>query len=375
MKLPPFRLERYFAKYEFTAPYMMCASDCESISTAELLAFEPDAEARLLGLGLGYTEANGGRELREAITGLYETVTVDEVLAHTGAGEAIFTYMNAALQPGDHAVVHAPGYQSLAEVARAAGAEVTAWRGDPANGWALDLDELEGSLTPSTRLVVINVPHNPTGFLPDRAFMERLANMAEEHDFRIFSDEVYRGLEHDPADRLPAMVDLTPRATSLGVLSKTYGLAGLRIGWLASKDTQLLAEAASLKDYTTICNSAPSEFLAAIALRNHEHLANRNRDIVLRNLDLLDAFFERHDDRFAWRRPKAGPIAYPGFLAGDVEAFCRDLVESKGVLLLPGTLYGNGDAAFRVGFGRANLPEVLPQLEAFLNEHASVTSW
>ena len=375
MKLPPFRLERYFAKYEFTAPYMMCASDCESISTAELLAFEPDAEARLLGLGLGYTEANGGRELREAITGLYETVTVDEVLAHTGAGEAIFTYMNAALQPGDHAVVHAPGYQSLAEVARAAGAEVTAWRGDPANGWALDLDELEGSLTPSTRLVVINVPHNPTGFLPGRAFMERLAAMAETHDFRIFSDEVYRGLEHDPADRLPAMVDLTPRATSLGVLSKTYGLAGLRIGWLASKDAALLAEAAALKDYTTICNSAPSEFLAAIALRHHERLADRNRAIVLRNLGLLDAFFARHADRFAWTRPKAGPIAYPGFLAGDVEAFCHDLVSSEGVLLLPGTLYGDGDAALRIGFGRANLPESLPHLEAFLEARTDVTAW
>jgi aspartate/methionine/tyrosine aminotransferase len=366
MQLPPFRLERYFAEHEFTAPYLLCASDCESMSLAELLAFEPDAEARWRALWLGYTEASGGRELREAIAGLYTGVSPDEVLVHTGAGEAIFTFMHAALNPGDHVVVHDPGYQSLAEVARAAGAEVTPWRADPHAGWALNLDDLRSLLQPNTRLVVVNVPHNPTGFLADEAFMRGLAALAEARDFRIFSDEVYRGLEHNPADRLPAMVDLTPRATSLGVLSKTYGLAGLRIGWLASHDRALLDAASSLKDYTTICNSAPSEFLAAIALRHHDAIAERNRGLVLQNLGLLDAFFAKHRGAFTWQRPKAGPIAFPTYLGGDVTAFCQRVVERCGVLLLPGTLYGSGERAFRVGFGRANMPQALAQLDVFM---------
>jgi aspartate/methionine/tyrosine aminotransferase len=370
MKLPPFALERYFEEHEFSAPYMMCASDCETLSVAELLAMEPNAEAALQELPLHYTEARGGAALREAVAALYTTLSPDQTLVHSGAGEAIFTFMQVALAVGDHAVVHAPGYQSLAEVARAAGAEVSSWRGDPERDFALDLGELERLLRPNTKLIVVNFPHNPTGYLPDAAFVGELVRMAEARAIRIFSDEVYRGLEHDPTSRLPALADLTPFATSLGVLSKSYGLAGLRIGWLASHDRELLDRASALKDYLTICNSAPSEFLAAVALRHHERIAQRNRALVLRNLDLLDAFFARQGDRFRWRRPNAGPIAFPRYQprdgADNVDTFCSRVLASSGVLLLPGTLYGEGHQHVRVGFGRANLPAALGQLEAAL---------
>lgn len=367
MQLPPFALERYFEKHEFSAPYLMCASDCETLSVAELLAMESGAEAALAALPLHYTEARGGAALRAAVAALYTTLSPQETLIHSGAGEAIFTYLQVALQPGDHAVVHAPGYQSLAEVARAAGASVSGWRGDPTRGFALDLDELEGLLQPNTRLIVVNFPHNPSGYLPERAFVDRLIAIAAERGLRLFSDEVYRGLEHHPGDRLPALADLYEGATSLGVLSKSYGLAGLRIGWLASRDRELLDRASALKDYLTICNSAPSEFLATIALRHHERIAGRNRERVLRHLELLDAFFARHRERFDWWRPNAGPIAFPAYrpreAGDDVEAFCRRVLEQSGVLLLPGTLYGEGDEHFRVGFGRSNLPEALGRLE------------
>jgi aspartate/methionine/tyrosine aminotransferase len=366
MQLPPFRLERFFAEHEFTAPYLLCASDAETLRIDELLALEPGARERFLALGLGYTEATGGRALREAIAATSDRLEPEGVLVHTGAGEAIFTFMHAALAPGDHAVVHAPGYQSLAEVARAAGAEVSGWRGDPARGWALDLADLRRLLRPNTRLVVVNTPHNPTGWLADLPFLQELAEMADAHGFRIFADEVYRGLEYDPSSRLPLMVDRSERATSLGVLSKSSGLAGLRIGWLASHDRELLARASAIKDYTTICNSGPSEFLATIAVRQQEAITARVRAIVLRNLDLLDPFFARWSGLFRWQRPLAGPIAFPAFLAGDVDAFCREAVAGCGVLLLPGTLYGEGDQAVRVGFGRDNLPEALAALEGWL---------
>ncbi len=366
MKPAPFRLERYFAAHEFSAPYLLCTSDCESMALGELLSLEPDAADRFQSLWLGYTESTGDPGLRAAVAALYEKITADHVLVHAGAEEAIFNFMNVALSPGDHVIVHGPCYQSLAEVARGIGADVSEWRGDPVNGWELDLDILKRLLTPRTRVVVVNFPHNPTGFLPEPGFIQELSDLSERHGFLIFSDEVYRGLELDPSDRLPAAADINDRAVSLGVMSKTFGLAGLRIGWVATRNARIFTDMAAFKDYTTICNSAPSEFLATIALKNADKIAERNRRIIQNNLDLLDRFFVGHADRFDWCRPRAGSVAFPMLLKGRVDEFCRDLVEKAGVLLLPGTLYEQGLNAFRVGFGRKNLPEALRQLDAYL---------
>jgi aspartate/methionine/tyrosine aminotransferase len=156
-------------------------------------------------------------------------------------------------------------------------------------------------------------------------------------------------------------------AVSLGVLSKSYGLPGLRLGWVASRNTPVLRGMAQIKDYTTICNSAPSEFLAALALRQRVRLLARNLAIVQHNLPLLDAFFARHVDRFTWVRPSAGPIAFPRLVGDqDVEAFCAEVAAQAGVLLAPGTLY-DCPGHFRVGFGRRNMPEALARLEAHLS--------
>ena len=366
MKLTPFKLERFFAKHEFSAPYLLCSSDCESMTVGELLAFEPDARDQFESLWLGYTESLGHPELRRLIADLYEASSPEQVLVHAGAEEAIFNFMNVVLSPGDHVIVHAPYYQSLGEIARSIGAEVSEWLGNPEEAWALDLDVLKSMISDRTKVVVINVPHNPTGFLPTSAFAQELAALSEQHGFIIFADEVYRGLEIDVQDRLPSFTDLNARAVSLGVMSKTYGLPGLRIGWLTTQDKKLFDELASFKDYTTICNSAPSEFLAMLALRNGPKIIDRNLQIIRTNLDLLDAFFASHEDNFRWDRPKAGSIAFPLLLKGNVDTFCADLVAQAGVLLLPGTLYGDAFSAFRVGFGRKNLPDALERLAHFL---------
>jgi len=368
MKLQPFRLERYLAEHEFTAPHLLCASDCESVPLRDLLAMEPGAEERFLDLRLGYTEPLGDPGLREAIATLYTDVHPDQVLVHAGAEEAIFNLMNVVLQTGDHVVVHTPCYQSLGEVARGIGARVDNWQGQPEDGWRLDLGRLESMLTPETRLVVINAPHNPTGFLPDPSFWAALSDLSEQHGFLLFSDEVYRGLEHDPAHRLPSMADVNPRAAALGVMSKTYGLAGLRIGWIITRDETLYRSLAAFKDYTTICCSGPSEFLAELALRHRGPIVERILGIIRRNLEQLDAFFERHRDRFHWIRPRAGSIAFPDLRLGQVDEFCDELREVAGVLLLPGSVFGLGYNAFRIGFGRADLPRALARLEGHLQQ-------
>ncbi|MEN8199049.1 MAG: aminotransferase class I/II-fold pyridoxal phosphate-dependent enzyme, partial [Thermodesulfobacteriota bacterium] len=325
MKLDSFRLERYFAKHEFAAPYLLCSSDCESMAIGDLLALEPGAPERFSSLWLGYTESLGGQELRAAIAALYERTSADQVLVHAGAEEAIFNFMNVVLNPGDHVIVQAPYYQSLGEVALGIGAEVSEWQGNPEREWELDLEDLKAALSRRTKVVVVNFPHNPTGYLPTREFIRELSELSEQNDFIIFSDEVYRGLELDPAERLPAFADVNDRAVSLGVMSKAYGLAGLRIGWIATQNGDLFDELAAFKDYTTICNSAPSEFLAALALQNSETIVERNLQIIRNNLDLLDLFFDAYRDLIDWYRPKAGSIAFPRLLQGSVDAFCTDL--------------------------------------------------
>lgn len=368
MRLNPFRLERYFAEHEFTAPYLLCSSDCESMELCELLALEPGAAERFASLWLGYTESPGDPGLRKSVAALYELINENQILIHSGAEEAIFNFMNVSLDPGDHVIVNTPCYQSLGEVARAIGAEVTEWRGNPEGGWEPDIETLKKALTRRTKVVVINFPHNPTGYLPHADFIYELSMLSDRHGFIIFSDEVYRGLELDPPDRLPALADVNERAVSLGVMSKTYGLAGLRIGWIATRNTTIFHELGAFKDYTTICNSAPSEFLAALALRHADRIVERNLDIIRSNLDRLDLFFGAHEELFTWHRPRAGSIALVKLLRGHADKFCADLVGKKGILLAPGTLFGAGNNWFRIGFGRNNLPKVLENLDEYIKE-------
>lgn len=371
MTLPPFALERWFARHEFSARHLLCTSDCETVSVGDLLALEPDARERFLDLRLGYTESPGGAALRREIAGLYASMTPENILVHAGAQEAIFLFMQAILGPGDHAVVHWPCYQSLHEVARSAGARVDPWKAREEDGWSLDPRELERLLRPETKVIVLNTPHNPTGgHMGGDAFRETV-RIAESRGIRLFSDEVYRGLEYRDADRLPAACDLGELAVSLGVMSKTYGLAGLRIGWVATRDAALLSRMAALKDYTTICSSGPGEFLAELALRHRDAIAGRNRRIIASNLALLDTFFAHHADRFSWMRPKAGPIGFPRLLGGDAAEFCGRLVRECGVLLLPGTVYDDAGNHFRIGFGRASMPEALEKLEEHLETRAA----
>ncbi|MFN8374155.1 MAG: aminotransferase class I/II-fold pyridoxal phosphate-dependent enzyme [Anaerolineae bacterium] len=366
MRIKPFKLERFFDQYEFKAPYLLCSSDCEALSIGDLLALEDGAAAAFHTHWLGYTEARGAPSLRQEIARLYTGITPDEVLVHAGAEEAIFLFMNAALQAGDHVLVHAPGYQSLAEVATAIGCEVTLWQTREDDDWELDLDVLRASIRPNTRLIVVNCPHNPTGYLMSPDKQRDLIDIARQHGLLLFSDEVYRLLEHG-APTLPAACDLYENAVSLGVMSKTFGLAGLRIGWLATRNRDIYQAVQHMKDYTTICSSAPSEFLAELALRQQQKIIARNQAIIAANLRLLDAFFARYESLFRWRAPKAGSTAFPSIrFEQDVEAFCRDVVQQQGVLLLPSTQFDYGTRHFRVGFGRRNLPQALERLEAYV---------
>jgi aspartate/methionine/tyrosine aminotransferase len=363
-----FALERFFARWEFNARYLLCASDVEGYSMTNLLALADD-ETRALwdGLALGYTESTGHPLLRREISALYDTIEPDEVFTFAGAEEAVFCLMNVVVGAGDHAIVTWPGYQSLYEVARANGADVTLHELHETNGWALDLDLLRRQVTPATRLIVVNVPHNPTGMMADQGTFDRLIDIADEAGAHLLMDEVYRGLEFEPGDRLPTGADSAAHGISLGVMSKSFAMGGLRIGWIATHDTDLLARVARFKDYTTICSSAPSEILAIIALRARDRVLERSRSIVATNLGRLDGFFEEWADRFEWVRPRGGSIGFPRLTVPGVriDDWAAELVEAEGVLLLPGSQFGHPGNHFRIGFGRTNMPDALDRLEIF----------
>jgi aspartate/methionine/tyrosine aminotransferase len=370
MHIKPFRIEQYFGKYEFTAKYLLSSSDAESRTIQEVLALEPGAHERFLAHWCGYTESPGASWLREAITGIYTRIAPDDMLVVSSAEEGIFVLYHALAGPGDHIIVETPCYESALEVARSTGAEITEWRRRPEDNWAHDIPALEKLIRPHTKIIYINTPHNPTGLLISKQHFHNVLALAASKNIFVFSDEVYRELEHDPAQRLPAACDAYARGISLGSMSKTYGLPGLRLGWLATRDVDTIRRCLEFRYYTTICNSAPSEFLTALALRHREKLVERNREIVRHNLPLLDAFIQARCDLFSWVKPNASPIGFVRYKPpGDVHAFCEELVRRAGVLLLPGSVYDE-PRFIRFGYGRRNMPEALQKLRKYLEEQS-----
>ena len=366
----PFALERFFARYEFSTRYVLCSSDPEPLSVQELLALQPGAQEAFINLSLGYVESRGAPDLRRAIASLYRDTGEESILVHAGGQEPIFALTNALLSPGDHLIVQFPAYQSQYSVAESIGVGVARWKSDLDGAGAPDIEELPRLIRPETRAIVITTPNNPTGFSFDRAQLEQIIEVARKRGLWLIVDEIYRGTERE-AEQLPGICDLYERGVSIGGLSKAYGLAGLRIGWIATQDAALLERVATIKDYLTICNAAPSEFLAAIALHHSDELTERVRRITAANLSLLDEFFARHRRLFRWMRPRAGTTAFPRYLGGSSDAFCRRAVEEAGVLLLPSTIFDAGDSHVRVGYGRANLPEALAALDAFIGSSSA----
>ena len=370
--LPDFRLETYFGRWEFSARYNLGASDAETSDLAELLALadERDRDA-WESMRLGYTPTPGTPALREAVADSFTAVDPADVLCFAGAQEGIYCAMHALLSPQDHAVVLVPNYQSTEEIPRAI-CEVTGVALREHENWCLDVDELRAALRPNTRLIAVNFPNNPTGKVIAPATMNAVIALAAERGIYVFSDEVYRGLEREHVTPLAPAAGVYPRAFSLGVASKALGLAGLRIGWIACRDRELLSRMERVKHYLSICNSAPSEILATIAVKAREPILARNRRIVAENLAHARRFFERRADLFEWYEPDGGCIAFPRYLGKEgVEEFCRSAVEEASVILLPASVFQSNlrpvaKDRFRIGFGRADFKSGLEALQAHI---------
>ncbi len=367
--IKPFQLERYYTLYEHSAKYSLCNSDCEAMTIGELLKLESGAAEGFENVWLGYTQTQGDPLLRQEIAKIYSTITPEQVLVCSGAQEPIFLLAQALLQAGDEVIVQTPCYQSLQSVPESIGCKVLEWETKFENQlFSFDLNQLEAMLSNKTKVLFLNAPHNPTGHLFSAAEQQAIIELARANNVIIICDEVYRQLEHASEHAIPAFADAYELGISIGVMSKSYGLPGLRIGWLATRHQDALKKVAVLKEYTTICNAAPSEFLATVALRNKEKILARNLQIVTENLPLYDRFFDEFGDLFTWYRPNAGPIAFVKMLFDqDDMTFAETVLREKEVLILPGGVY-DYPGFFRIGFGRTGVPEALMHFEAFVRE-------
>jgi aspartate/methionine/tyrosine aminotransferase len=364
-----FKLEEYLAKYEFSAKYLLCCSDAESFAMSEIIDMAEQHEIDLWNnLRLGYTEASGLPALRKIVAEeLYHGLDLENILMFAGAEEGIFCTLYALIEEGDHVIVLTPCYQSLLEIPKSKGADVTEIQLKEENDWCVDLNAIKRAIKSNTKCIVINFPHNPTGQVICQEELKALAEICQSQGIWLFSDEVYRllGTPNKPWASPAACV--YDKGLSLGVMSKAFGMAGLRIGWIACKDKKALKKIEYVKHYTSICNSAAAEILTVIALRNKDRILQRNNKIVAHNLELLDKFFTEYKDLFEWVRPQGGCVGFVKYKgSGSIESFCDKLVTKKNVLLMPASIYDYESQYFRIGFGRKNMPECLDQLKEFL---------
>ncbi|KKY25189.1 putative aspartate tyrosine aromatic aminotransferase [Phaeomoniella chlamydospora] len=388
-----FEVEAWMDKHEEYAKYNVAETCAASISVDDLVALadSPLENPLQSKTKLTYGSIRGSQQLRSNLAGLYSAksthlLSPENVLITPGAIAANFLALYTFVNPGDHVICHYPTYEQLYKVPAALGAEVSLWKSDESKGWALSIDELEQLVQPGkTKLLIINNPQNPTGAVIPKDTLYDMVNLCRLHSITILSDEVYRPLFHGitPMDKAfpPSAINLGyDNVVVTGSMSKAYSLAGIRLGWIASKNDQIIEKLAEARHYTNISVSQIDDAVAATALSENciHALLGRNIQLAKSNLQLLDEFVESHRWACSWTKPVAGTTAFVKFSkmgkAIDDVAFCEALMEKKGVLFAPGCkCFGQGEdfkGYVRIGFVQEAqvLSEGLQALREFMED-------
>lgn len=357
----------WFAGAEGRFDVSLSHSDCEPLACSDFL--EERELKEFGGFRLGYGPFAGLEELRTRVASQYQTIEPEDVLIFSGASEAIYTFMRTMLKPGEEVIVQSPMFQSLHAIARSIGCQLTEWK--PANELACSFDAstLSKLWSKRTRLLVFNFPHNPSGQMISESDLRSIVEMARTSKAFLFSDEQFRLLELPPASPLPAACDLYENAVSISSVSKTYGLGGLRIGWMATRSREAIAAAKEYRFYTTEMTNTPCQMLAARALENGIDILNRNRFRIHSNLEQLHSFVKQHADTLLLHPPQAGTMALIEQMTPLTGTeYCARLLEEERIFLVPGGVMGLSDRLLRIGLGREDFGDGLGRLGNFLRK-------
>lgn len=357
MKIEPFLLERWMTRHETHVKFDIAESGILPLSTQDLLNFEPDDRREatlreLLDLPLGYSEARGTEALREALAATYAGVSAEQILVTTGAIEANYLLFNELLDPGDHVIAPYPAYQQLYTVPRAIGCDVSLWPVGPETNYQYDLNRLEAMITPRTKLIIVNTPHNPTGAMLSPEDAARVYAMADRVGAWVLGDEAYRWLAvPGGAPFAKPIVEHGARGISVGTLSKPYGLPGLRIGWMVAPP-DIVQRCWGLRDYITLSPGKLNDALARLGLRHHDRIVARNTQIIETNLKAATEWINARRDYLSWTPPRGGLLALVKY---DLPILSLELADrlalEYSVMLAPGSAFGY-EYHLRMGIGQ-----------------------
>ncbi|KAI9807855.1 MAG: hypothetical protein M1825_005161 [Sarcosagium campestre] len=392
--IEPFGVEEWSYEYENDATYNIAETCAASVSLTDLAALSDDKSISSVPLSLDrkltYGAIRGSALLRNNIAEFYLTkestpLSPDNILVTAGAIHANFLALYSLVGPGDHVVCVYPTYQQLYSVPASLGAEVSLWKLRPENKFVPDIQDLRKLLKPNTKLIILNNPNNPTGSTTPRTVLADVVELAAANNITILSDEVYRPLFHSlPAeDPVPPPSILSfnyPKTIATGSLSKAYSLAGIRVGWIASRNSAFIQSCASARDYTTISVSQIDDQVATFATSKAvvTNLLDRNLQLAKQNLEILTDFVDNMGEICSWARPTAGTTAFIKFIVNgepiDDESFSRDVLKATGVFFCPGRYcFGNGEdfgGFVRIGYACETqvLTEGLSRLRQYVQQ-------
>ena len=365
MDIKDFHVETWLNMYENDCKYNLSETFPHPLTVRGLLELagrRDELADELMNISLDYGEIVGSVRLRRALSGLYRNVPADRITIAHGAIGANSLVLTTVVRPGDHVIAVTPSYQQLYSLPEALGADITLLRLHEENGWMLDINELRAAVTDKTRVICLNNPNNPTGSVMPVEMMREIAAIAEECGAYIFCDEAYRGLSHDGSFFAPSFIDIYDKAIVTGGMSKTFALAGLRLGWAAGpKD--IIDDINRHRDYHIISVGKIDELLAAIAIENRSAVLSRNVEICRDNLAVIDKWIAC-EPHVSYVKPSSATTCFVKFDFDMTSAeLCHRLREEAGVLFVPGCAFESDDH-FRLGFGNPKA-EIEAGLAAF----------
>ncbi|KAI9841599.1 MAG: hypothetical protein M1837_000506 [Sclerophora amabilis] len=363
VRVKPFAVEEWIDKHETTAKYNIaetCAASVSINDLSELSDSKDDGPPLSLSQKLLYGAIPGSEQLRQNVANLYSTdsrppLPTENILITAGGIQANFVTLYTLVGPGDHVICVYPTYQQLYSVPESLGAEVSLWQLSEEDGFVPDFADLEKLLQPNTKLIILNNPNNPTGVTISAALLEQITTLAAAHDITILSDEVYRPLFHDAPPHPPSILSFPKhnKTIATGSLSKAFSLAGIRVGWIASRDPSIIEACAKSRQYTTISVSQLDDQIATYALSHNvvHNLLARNVKLAQTNVAILAAFIKQHNGICSWTKPTAGTTAFVRFWKNghpvDDVALCTRIFDETGVLFSPGGECFGGGKDFR----------------------------